>query len=393
MSRAFLERCPRRHLVIHMDINRTIIQVDSAGQRTMEDALNGNIAANVWGRCEEDKWVAVLGPGEEGDRSGLVTFDKYVDNAYTEPPLMQELPKAEREGIWRDISAKRRSVLRTFTHAGQPGENYAQHVEEQRKVLTAASNCSMVPSFFQLVNTLSELNWSFTMIFRTFGHDLANVLQEWRQFLFGELAHKPQGALLGRMKEKYVPEMTGCIFRAEDSIFFCVGPDEAAVVHHPEGVEKMSPSEVLAQLSTMPSCKEVHQTNFMQLHDQFLEYTSASNNVGGIVDYYPFWAQGAERRSGGKVFPVAITSSSRVTAPVTPRFYVFFDDNIFIGEEKSIVDLRDIVTGKSITDAAIERKYCVAVNPYKATVDKEYFVDCLAGRIRLQLGEDEICID
>ncbi|RNF15131.1 putative ubiquitin ligase [Trypanosoma conorhini] len=390
MSRAFLERCPRRPLVIHMDINRTIIQFDSAGGRTLEDALNGNVAANVLGRCDGDKWVAVLGPQEEGDRSGLITFEKYVDDLHAEPPGMQERPKSERDRMWREIAARRRAMVRVFTHAGQPGEKYMRHVEEQRRVLTATPNHSMIPAFFQLVNTLSELNWPFTLIFRTFGNDMANVLREWRQFVFGEHVYQPRGAVLKDLKEKYVPEATGCIFRAEDQLFFCLGPDKPSVVKYPEGTETLPPSEVLAQLSAMPSCKEVHQTNFQLLHDKLWEYTSASNNIGGIVDYYPFWASGAERRSGGKVFPVAITSSSAGANSITPRFYAFFDDNIFIGEEKSIVDLRDIATGKGITDAATERKYCVAVNPYMAIVNNDYFVDSLAQVIRLQLGEEKI---
>ncbi|RNE99959.1 putative ubiquitin ligase [Trypanosoma rangeli] len=393
MSRAFLERCPRRPLVIHMDLNRTIIQFDSAGGRTMEDALNSNVAASVMGRCDGDKWVAVFGPQEEGDRSGLMTYDNYVDNLHTEPPGMHERPQAERDRIWRDIAANRRLMVRSFTHTGQPGEKYMHHVEEQRRVLAAAPNYSMIPAFFQLVNTLSELDWPFTLIFRTFGNDLANVLQEWRHFVFGEHVYKPRGAVLKHMKEKYIPEATGCIFRAEDQLFLCLGPDKPSVVVCPEGTETLPPSEALAQLLAMPFCKEVYQTDFMLLHDKLLEYTSASNNVGGIVDYYPFWASGAERRSGGKVFPVAITASSYGLTSVTPRFYVFFDDNIFIGEEKSIVDLRDITTGKSITDAATERKYCVAVNPYMAIVNNDYFVDSLAQSIRLQLEEDNGSID
>ncbi|KEG11630.1 putative ubiquitin ligase [Trypanosoma grayi] len=389
MSRAFLERCPRRHLVVHMDINKTIIQVDSAGGRSMEDVLNSNIAANVWGRHDGDKWVAMMGPHQAGDRTGLVTYDEYVDSVHTEPMGMQELPKAERDRVWRDISASRRAVLRTFTHAGQPGEDYKHHIDEQRKVLAAAPNHSIIPSFFRFVNTLSELNWSFTLIFRTFGNDLSNVLREWRQFVFGEHTCKPQGAVLKRMKEAYVPEATGCIFREKEQLFFCIGPEKAAVVHHPEGVETLPSAEVVSQLSVMPSCKEVYQTNFALLHDQLLEYTAASNNVGGLVDYYPFWAQGAERRTGGKVFPVVVAPPSTCEKPL---YYIFFDDNIFIGDEKSIVDLRDVATGDSITDAATERKYCVGVNPYKAIVEEDYFVDCLARRIALQLGKGELCV-
>ncbi|ORC91522.1 putative ubiquitin ligase [Trypanosoma theileri] len=382
MSRAFLERCPRRHLVIHMDINKTIIQVDSAGGRTMEDVLNSNIAANVFGTQVGEKWVPKLGPHDSGDRSDLMTFDEFVDNMHSEPPGMQELPKSEKDFIWRNISEKRRSILRTFTHEGQPGEKYKHHIDEQKAVLTSAPDCSIIPSFFKFVNVLSELNWSFTLIFRTFGNDLANVLKEWKRFVFGEHFYKPRGAILKHMKENYVPEATGCIFRENDKLFFCLGPDKAAMVCQPEGTETLPVVEILSQLSRMPSCKKVYETNFTLLHNQLLEYAAATNNIAGLVDYYPFWAQGAERRSGGKVFPVHIRPS---TSLVEPLFYIFFDDNIFIGNERSIVDMRDAATGESIVDSITEEKYCVAANPYKAIVDEDYFVNSLAEKIRLQL--------
>ncbi|KAH9593137.1 hypothetical protein LSM04_003605 [Trypanosoma melophagium] len=382
MSRAFLEMCPKRHLVIHMDINKTIIQVDSSGGRTMEDVLNSNVAANVFGTQVGEKWIATLGPHDSGDRYSLMTFDEYVDNMHCEPPGMQELPKSEKDKIWRNISEKRRSILRMFTHEGQPGEKYKHHIDEQKAVLTAAPDCFIIPSFFKLVNTLSELNWSFTLIFRTFGNDLGNVLKEWKKFVFGEHFYKPQGDILKHMKENYIPEATGCIFREKEKLFFCLGPDKAATVCQPEGTETLSAAEILAQLSRMPSCKKVYETNFTLLHNQILEYTAATNNIGGLVDYYPFWAQGAERRSGGKVFPVHIRLLESL---VEPLFYVFFDDNIYIGKEKSIVDMRNAATGESIVDNTTEEKYCVAVNPYKAIVDENYFVDYLVQKIKLQL--------
>ncbi|CBH17233.1 hypothetical protein, conserved [Trypanosoma brucei gambiense DAL972] len=383
MSRLFLEQCPRRHLVINMDINKTIIQVDSAGGRTMEDVMNSNVAANVWGRVSGEGWTAVLGPGQAGDRTGLVTYDQYVDEKFKEPPGMQDLSRAEKNRLWQDVSAKRRSILSAFTRPGQPGEGFKRYVDEQRTVLTATPDQLIIPSFFEFINTLSELSWPFTLLFRTFGTELGSVLQEWREFVQGKHKHLPRGPMLQRLKEAYVPEVTGCIFRDEDDLFICYGPNTAAVVVYPEDTGTLSPSDAMKQLRQMPSCTAVYQTNFSALEEQLVEYASKSNGVAGIVDYYPYWAQKAESRCGGKVFPVATIPEP---TPDKARLYVFFDDNISIGEDKSIVDLRDAQTGKSILDKDVEVRYTVAVNPYEAIVNSEYFVDRLAQVIQLQLG-------
>ncbi|KAG8344705.1 hypothetical protein TRVL_04467 [Trypanosoma vivax] len=384
MSRKLLERCPKRHLVIHMDINKTIVQFDSAGGRSLDDTLNSNAAANVWGRVVDGKWEAVMGPDEAGDRSNMITFAEYVDQKYAEPPGMRDLPRSARDRTWKEISGRRRAEVGAFTCPGQPGEKYKHLVDKQKAVLDATPNFSVIPSFFEFVNTLSELGWSFTLIFRTFGNDLGNVLKEWKQFLFGEHAHQPRGHVLQQLRETYVCEATGCIFRDKDRLFLCYGPRVGATVTYPEGTEELSTNDIVTQLKGLPSCREVRQVSFSQLHDQFVEYAATSNGIAGIIDYYPFWAQAAERRSGGKVYPVNITHPSNCTKPY---LYAFFDDNIRIGEEHSIVDLRDVTTGASIMDFEMEKKYTIGVNSYQAIVYEDYFLDCLADALRLQLGE------
>lgn len=385
MSRSLLEACGKKHIVIHMDINKTIIQVDQAGGRTLDDVLNSNVAANVYGAVDPSgkQWRPLFGPFDKGaadqtpESSQLLTYDAYIDQLHCEPPGMQELPKREKDAVWKTVSNLRRQATRKFTHTGEPGEAYAPLVELQRKQLRHGDEYfHIIPSFFKLVNTLSELSLPFTLIFRTFGSDLDSVLREWRSFVQGTHYCKPAGAVLEEMRRSYKEPLCGSVFRQGDDMYICYGPRVSLSSLLSSDFELPDETEMLEHLRLLPDCTSANKTSFSDLRDHLIDYFGGSNNVGGLVDYYPNWAQGAERRTGGKVFPLSLKD---------PSFsYVFFDDNIFIGDERSIVDVRDAKNSESIVDPSIERMYCVPANAFKAIVDENYFVDELTRCLELQ---------
>ncbi|KAG5495152.1 hypothetical protein JKF63_02206 [Porcisia hertigi] len=385
MSRQFLQQCSKKHLVIHMDINKTIIQIDQAGGRTMEDVLNSNVAANTFGLVDptNKQWrplysvldAPVKLPDTHSD--SVISYDVYIDSLYCAPPGMQQMPKTERDAVWKSVSNLRRQATRKFTFPGEVGEAYAQLVDLQREHLKHGDGYhSIIPSFFHMVNTLSELNFHFTLIFRTFGSDLNTVLQEWSSFVLGTHACKPSGPVLQNLKEKYVEPLSGCLFRQANDIYICDGPRVSLSSYIKPEFDELDSVKVLKHLQQVPGCTLAHKTSFTDLKDHLVEYFAQSNNVGGLVDYYPAWAQAAEHRTGGKVFPVLQDDPN--------YYYVFFDDNIFIGEEHSIVDLREADGAKSIVDVEVEKKYCIPVNALKAIVDNEYFLNELCACLRLQ---------
>lgn len=390
MSRLFLESCPKRHIVLHMDINKTIIQIDAAGGRTMEDVLNSNAAANVYGFVNSaGKWEALYGPQDTPvtdtrDRE-VITYDTYIDRMHRGPPGMQDLPRAERDALWKDVSGRRREMARRFTFPGEPGERFDSLVEEQRRALTVGAGPtyhSIVPSFFYLMNTLSELEWPFTLIFRTFGSDLAEVLKEWRRFVMGEHVCQPKGRVLAKLRVEYVEPLTGCVYRDHGRMFLCYGPSVSAQTGAPDLLLWENPTDaaVVEALRKYSEFTEVEMVDFKNFNRALLKYYALSNHIGGLVDYYPCWAQAAERRYGGKIFAAPVSSLDK------DYFHVFFDDNIFLGDESSIVDLRDAYTGESVLGMDKERPFCVPVNAYRAIVDEQYFLDRLCERLKLQAG-------
>lgn len=419
MCTSFLRQCPRRHLFLHMDINKTIIQVDAAGGRTMEDVLHSNAAANVMGYVDDETgvWVPLYGPSEQHSDDGRTTvddsqaaqqaghgpvlaYDTYVDQIYSEPEAMQKLSQAERDAMWKTVSSARRNATRKFALPGEVGCDYSHLVEQQRNALRrprsdsaasaiegtelAASNYySIIPGFFHLINTLSELDWPFTLIFRTFGSELPLVLNEWGEFVRGRHTCQPRGPVLQAMKDNYVQPRSACVYRERERSFLCCQPTNLPVRFVDElnhRAKTTQDDEAMSRyLQELLGCSEVSVVTPAALHEHLLSYYAPSNHVGGLVDYYPFWAQSAERRSGGKVYPVTRTGDVAKN-----NYYVFFDDNIFIGKQRSIVDVRDISSGASIEDPELERKYCVPVNAYRAIVEPNYFIECLCDCLRRQ---------
>lgn len=412
MSRSLLESVRhRKRLVLNMDINKTIIQTDRAGGRSFEDVLNSNAAANVYGHIDEcsGKWKPMYGPFDLPvlEKGSLITYDAYIDKLFCKPDGMENLPFSERREIWKSVTEKRKKATRSFTHTGSIGESFAFLVQMQQEKLqkeSAGENEFIIPSFFQLVNVLSELNWPFTLVFRTFGDDLLDILSEWKKFVLGCHTYKPRGEILAEMKrrlEKAVPcnsFSVACIYRHDDKIFLCKGV--SSIKSSINSIDKgVSDSSSVLQIvenfcRKLPGFTEVEEVAHNELSVELMKYfgTEHSSDVGGLVDHYDYWASVAESRCGGKVFPVQLGKSSKNGVPTNSSssniedftYTVFFDDNIFLGQTNSIVDIRDKWSGMSVCDAEIESKYCVPVNAFKAIVDLDYFVNELSKCVLLQ---------
>jgi hypothetical protein len=362
MTRAIGDAVLKRTLVLHMDINRTIIQTDPAGGKTLDDVLNSNVASRVFGRSVDGVFETLEGRFDSVDTAdGGLSYADFVDGEVKIPEAMQSGTAAEKRAIWKEVSASRRRLLHAFTLPGSLGAGFAHRVEEQRAALseTLARGFHIVPSFFQLVNKLSELEWPFVVIFRTFGNDITKVLDEWNTFLEGGHLVPPIGPILANMRGR-TPQC-GALFRCEEGM--AIAWSRTSPVPPPTEVDisGMKPSEYLASVD---GDRDAHDVSFHTLYDELMNNAVQGGGILGLIDYYHYWSQHAEHRSAGKCFPVDETPS----AP----FQIFFDDNIFIGDPSSIVDMRDATTGAPMP-LDKEEVYCCHVLPYFAITDASYF--------------------
>ena len=87
-----------------------------------------------------------------------------------------------------------------------------------------------------------------------------------------------------------------------------------------------------------------------------------------INDHYETWYGNGKKETVGK--PMLIDPNNKDVE------VFFFDDNI-TKDESSIVDCRDINTGKTIKDKKIKEKYLIRVDTLKAAEDDNYFLNII----------------
>lgn len=207
-----LEGIPKRPVILHVDINRTIIQVDAAGGKSLKDVLNNNLSTACVGVCDPLKqpleWKPIYDPDGKlllsssssssslspaeiealKKKNHIMTYDEFVDEVVApKPATMAHMAKADAIALWKTVTAKRRSLKNTFCEPGHPGhifidpfynEMHSAMLRDAPDGRKTAETHFVIPSFFALVQTLWQLQWPFHIVFRTFGRELKEVLRE-----------------------------------------------------------------------------------------------------------------------------------------------------------------------------------------------------------------------
>jgi hypothetical protein len=281
----------QRRLVLHFDVNETIMVGDPAGGDTFEDCLNKIIAKNAF--VPKDDPLAV--DGGDGTTPVLHTLWDWPEGM---------VPFYEMH----------RPVAKVFTEDGKAGSSFRPLYEQQEQALRwptdevgaappALSHDGvhhfLLPAFFHTICELNKQGREFTVVIRTFGSDLSDVAAAMSAFARGEHPCFPAAAPVGLS-----PEATWIGRYSTDGAFFITNEatgeavaDEAAVL------------EVL----------------------QGGRATGAVRAVGCQDDYH-WWKDHGYAPGGGK--PLWVTEGGG------EAHHIFFDDNIHNDCDDSIVAVR-----------------------------------------------------
>jgi len=193
-------------LVLHFDVNQTILMADPAQEKTLDHVLNDILANMAFGYVgESGDWTW---SGELKDR-----FDPEFSicpgemNYYT---FIQETladPKGALEEECFQMKTKRKRLKTSFTEKGQPGEALRPEYEKMRRKMQVSENVKnsplagdlhihefhhLLPSFFMCIQEIAKRGRDFRLIFRTFGIDLEAVQTEWNAFCNGDHPAYPE---------------------------------------------------------------------------------------------------------------------------------------------------------------------------------------------------------
>lgn len=245
-------------LVLHLDVNKTLILVDAAAGSSIGEIINSTLAASAfgsvctgsdgvlrWTALSDDLHVPTAEKRDALEQSRLCTFAyfarelllPYLDTKVAPDGAMltaeQRAQTVQKNLV---IRRERKLLIDNFTEVGQPGVRFRHHFNALLSKLTIEigvhAKCRhikpirngfrfLLPSYVELLRHLVTSGRRFLVVFRTFGHDLMDVIDEHNAFCAGQHPLYPLPAD-ERLRESYsrlavsCPDATGSFVRSGD---------------------------------------------------------------------------------------------------------------------------------------------------------------------------------
>lgn len=353
--------------MLHFDINRTIVCSDKCQEQDLECTINVLLAKSARGNITEAGWTLASREPEDPEVTHLPTYDNYISN--TSPGNTDEIRRI-RDGL-----------RASFTSPNNPGAAWAPMINDLKEMLTLDGKaCFIIPAFFQVVVTLITLRQSFSIVFRTFGSDGPDVIEEFNRFCTGNHSMRkrwPDLPLLDGSVDG-VPDLrvsvTASFYRTDNCL--AIVKDTLTLA-----------DEIGTNDIDFDKWRATHNNEIIQSDDalNWLWETTSRPSVILCRDYWQYWNT-LNSCDGGKIFyirpEVAYTRGDAVSNPTfekrAKRREVFFDDHIQ-EDDCDIVDFRIGSTLKDMERAKRDlwRDHLVIVNPVYFIRDIHFFTNAL----------------
>ncbi|KAL0482031.1 hypothetical protein AKO1_013286 [Acrasis kona] len=406
-------------LVLHFDINKTLIMSDSAGGKGMEDLVNQIIMQNIWGYVNMEKlnktnktdrinlyncWVCVsteptIEPPLHNET--LYNLDDFVSNfVYPYPEWSIEDPNGEISPSERleinKVARDGRTIIRKdFLNTAQ-GAPWKTEVDSLLNKLKAPESVgggfvNILPGFFDLLLHLTNKNRDFTIIFRTFGdmHDISLVTKEFNLFCSGLHPRYTNVPSSLELKQLLVDPN---IPNKNVGFMFLHGPSAEQVHLFTGSIERPLLLKDLMNQQEISNLEEVVNSNSVVPLEMYTGYKSIYNTVSqhakdgrtcSYRDFYYWWNVNNERSHAGKVYVVDPSDTKTLQIFLYVIFIskdpndLFSDDNVYMGHEspsRGIINMRDSRTGENMRHEQFVDMLLVHVEPFDAIRDPLFFI-------------------
>ncbi|OXB66246.1 hypothetical protein ASZ78_000671 [Callipepla squamata] len=316
-------RAGRRRLVLHVDLNNTVVAADAVSGQGPREALNSFLSTATWGRERADgewQWMSDR-PSLRAPCPGAVSYYcRYGrDQAFTE------------SGPGQCFSSLHARHLRLLEWPGEPHEELSVrdgHGKHYHFIL---------PSFFRLLEALHWDGRDFTIVFRTFGTDLPHTLLALSSALAGQHPQFPA------LRDLALP-----------------------VVLTPGQIRCSKREVVLKRGAERLTTRE----DGRKLYDYF----SSLEGIGGFQDHFDWWARNQFSSQGGK--PLWID-------PHDPSIHhIFIDDNIRLDDADTIVhpqvfSERGSSSPRCAPTSELYDICLVQTDLLEAIANEDYFLHCV----------------
>lgn len=372
---------------------------DIAKSQSYESSILSLIADCAWGKVDEKNGEWTLFTDKlyfEKPRDDVISYGGFLKSIYSSKNEVQLPDKDERMEYNQEMKNQRARLTNQFVESGQPGEALRDHfysildkVKVPDYVIDKINNGETLDLFSDLYRNghyfvflslfismikLQQDNRDFAIIFRSFGRDTEKVLEEFNAFcrgqhpmFTGEEGKFPKVYFDGTHNSKdYVIKQNNCGF----------------IYRHSEDFEHLTfirgASERLQK--TPLELSDYYKYEIMQGNVEIINggmniynyicdnIVTSKYNSFSIEDEYNMWFIHNEIASFGKLFLIN---------PYNFNLHqIFFDDNIS-REERSIVDCKNVITGKTMDTYSVWNKFIFKVDSLKAAIDINYFYDCI----------------
>ncbi|XP_030063187.1 uncharacterized protein LOC115472860 isoform X1 [Microcaecilia unicolor] len=313
----------KRKLIVHLDLNNTILVSDAVTNQGPRSALNSYLSTVTWGKMSETgewQWLT--------DSLSLLPPCQAAVNYYSQFGPETDFTNTAPGRHFKDVYTDH---LRLLEWSGEADEVFSTTGEDGKRYHW------ILPSFFHLLESLHLEGRHFTVVLRTFGTDLPRVLHSIRCALEGQHPHFPHLRLVSLPVDQ-IPGRIRCNKR------------------------EVILSRGCEQVSTKPDARNIY------------SYFSSLEGIGGFQDHFDWWARNRFTSKGGKPFWIDPDDISVQ--------HIFIDDNIRADGDYNIVFPQVFLKRADghIRTALASELYnicLVQTNLLRAIAEKNYFLECV----------------
>eukprot|EP00403_Amphidinium_massartii_P020425 CAMPEP_0178398178 /NCGR_PEP_ID=MMETSP0689_2-20121128/14639_1 /TAXON_ID=160604 /ORGANISM="Amphidinium massartii, Strain CS-259" /LENGTH=403 /DNA_ID=CAMNT_0020018933 /DNA_START=180 /DNA_END=1391 /DNA_ORIENTATION=+ len=384
-------------LLLHFDVNKTVIQSDSIQMKTIEDGVREGISELFWGRTTGEKeqmlweWTrhkpSCLPPTSATETGSVLSYGQYCKEVVKD--------KNERKDVIKSFKlVKDQATLEAMENLLQTTMKKMELSPEVVAKLTDESGLNgptikMFPSLFHLVAHLTRSKRVFAVLFRSFGTDHEKIVKEWNAFC--EMKHPLFSHLLEGVgpldgSKPGVPDRRilslHTLYRDENGPVlildtFTNGPESASW----DSWAKQKPrpkSDTRDGRQYISSVLQSQTVEGIAQIQQWMKQHLMGQGTAAIKDDWAWWQWHGEVGEAGKILTLIPGSGGDETRQL------FFDDNVDHNAAR-IVDCRDADGAVVPLKDGLNKLY-TKVNPVEAVLTEDYFLR----KLQQCLGENSM---